>query len=266
MKVTFLVGGRSTGRTQDSGSWNRGSNPCSPGGSKLIMGKRDGIVNFKEIGLKIFPSETDKHIIHKWITTNLGIKILALVTAFLLWFHVITERTYETTVTVPIQRINLGENLLITKAPPESVKVRVKGKGKELLRFRRSAKITLDFNEIELGWKRIDLKKEHIELPPESKITVSSYPSPRSFVMRVEEESQKMVKVIPTLNRGVKFEVIPNCIEISGSRSAVNAISKITTEEIALPQNLPTTLKVKLVIPTNIRVSVDSVTVILKSS
>lgn len=207
----------------------------------------------------------------KWITTNLGIKFLSLFTALLLWFHVTTERTYENTVTVPIQCINLGKNLLVTKAPPQSVKVKIRGKGKELLRFRRSAKITLDLSETELGWKRIELEKENIELPPESKIAVVSSPTPKSFVMRIEEKVNKTVKVTPTLNVGtvrepsLQVQVIPETVEISGGRTAVTPISKIATEEISVPDNLPATLKVRLIIPEDVRASVNSVTVNLKS-
>lgn len=200
----------------------------------------------------------------KWGTTNLGIKFLSLFTAILLWFHVITERTYEITVVSPIQCIKLDKNLLITKAPPESAKIKIKGKGKELLRFSRSVQIILDLSETDPGWQRIDLKEENVELPPESKITIVSIPSPKSFVIRIEEMAKKTVKIIPDLKSDINFQLLPESIEISGGKSAVTAISKITTEEINPSNKLPATLRVRLVIPEGIKTSTDFVTVILK--
>jgi len=202
---------------------------------------------------------------HKW-KVNLGLKVLSLLTAILFWFHVITERTYETSTIVPIQYINLGTNLLITKLPPTSVKVKIRGKGKELLRFRGSAKILLDLSDHELGWKRVDLTKDEIELPSESKLTVVSGPTPKNFVMRVEEKVKKSVKVMPNLTSSAcNFQVIPEVIGISGAASIINPITKISTAEISLPTELPVTLKVSLIIPEGVQTSVDSVTVILNS-
>ncbi|MBI4721721.1 MAG: hypothetical protein HY769_01755 [Candidatus Stahlbacteria bacterium] len=200
------------------------------------------------------------------LKVNLGLKVLSLLTAILFWFHVITERTYETTIIVPIQYIDLGSNLLITKLPPPSVKVKIRGKGKELLRFRGSAKILIDLSDNELGWKRIDLTKDEIELPSESKLTVVSGPTPKSFVMRVEEKVKKSVKVMPNLiSSSCSFQAIPEVIGISGAASIINPISQISTTEIHPPIELPATLKVSLIIPEGVKTSVDSVTVILKS-
>ncbi len=198
----------------------------------------------------------------KWITANFGIKILSLLTAFLLWFHVITEKGYEKTIQIPISYVNLPENLLITKQPPKSVKVKVRGKGKELLRFGQNIKVELDLGETELGWRRIDLKKEDVVVPCESKIEIGSELLPRSFIMRVEREVKKKVKVVPNLKSEYKFEVIPEMVEISGG-SDVYRISEIATEEIALPPEFPETLKVKLEIPEHIKIDTDSVIVIL---
>ncbi len=207
----------------------------------------------------------------KWITSNLGIKVLSFFTAFLLWFHVITEKRYEKTVQAPVSCINLPENLLITKQPPEFVKVKVRGKGKEFLRFGGTPKVMLDLMETELGWRRVDLEKEDINVPYESKLEVASDPVPRSFIMRVERKVKKKVKIVPNLKsdlsqhetgREYKFKVIPEVVEISGG-SSVYQVSEITTEKIVVSPEFPETLKVKLEIPEDITADEDSVIVIL---
>jgi YbbR domain-containing protein len=201
----------------------------------------------------------------KWVRANLGIKLLSLFTAVLLWFHVVTERMYEKAVTIPIQCVNLGKGLVVTKPPPESVEVRIRGRGKELLRFGKSGKVVLNLDEMGLGWQRIDLEKENVNLPPGSKISVVSGPTPRGFVILVQETVQKTVRVQPSLDSTYDFEVIPNTIEISGIKSVVNPVSRVLTEGLAPPNILPKTLRVKLIIPEGIQAFIDSVTVIVKS-
>ena len=200
----------------------------------------------------------------KWIVGNFGIKILSIFTALLLWFHVTTEKRYEKTIEIPISCVNLPENLLLTKSPPKLVKIKIRGNGKELLRFGRSIKVVLDLKETDLGWKRIDLKKEDVSVHYESKMEIASDPIPKSFIMRVEREVRREVKVVPNLKSEYKSEIIPEMVEISGG-SSVYQISEIITEEIIVSPEFPETLKVKLEIPEGIKISTDSVVVVLQS-
>ncbi len=200
----------------------------------------------------------------KWIVGNFGIKILSLLTALLLWFHVTTEKRYEKTINIPIACVNLPEKLLLTKQPPKLVKIKIRGKGKELLRFGRSIRVVLDLSETDLGWKRIDLKKEDVSIPYESKMEIASVPIPKSFIMRVEREVRREVKVVPNSKSEYKFKIIPKRVEILGG-SSVYQINEITTEEIIVPPELPETLKVKLEVPEGIKISTDSVFVIFQS-
>ncbi|MCK4352799.1 hypothetical protein KAW65_05260 [candidate division WOR-3 bacterium] len=128
----------------------------------------------------------------KRITANLGLKIFSLLIALLLWFYVMTERVYEKTLIIPLSFVNLSENLSFAEQPPKSVKVRIRGKGKELIRlkFGEYPKIVSDFSKVRKGWKRVDLKKKDVNIPYWSKIEVLSDPNPKSFVVRIEKKQE----------------------------------------------------------------------------
>jgi hypothetical protein len=70
------------------------------------------------------------------ITENLGIKIIALLLAGLLYAHVVTDRPVEQVITLPVQIVGLGDSLALASAPPEMLGVRVRGTGKQMIRLR----------------------------------------------------------------------------------------------------------------------------------
>lgn len=58
---------------------------------------------------------------------------LAFLVSCLVWFHVYTERFFTTTIEVPVVIKDMPKNLVFINSPPKSLKVDVKGKGKNLL-------------------------------------------------------------------------------------------------------------------------------------
>jgi len=69
----------------------------------------------------------------KWILNNFWIKLLAVLMAFLLWFHVATEKEYEIDLRYSLAYEGLADNLIMASPPPEEVVVRGRGSGKNLL-------------------------------------------------------------------------------------------------------------------------------------
>ena len=69
------------------------------------------------------------------ITENLGIKLIALVLAVLLYAHVVTDRQDEQVLRFPVQITGLGDTLALASDPPNELGVRVRGTGKQLIRL-----------------------------------------------------------------------------------------------------------------------------------
>lgn len=69
------------------------------------------------------------------ILDNLGLKIVGLFLALLLWLHVATNRDYETSITYDFRYTGLPDSLVLGSAPPERTTVLAQGSGKQLLRL-----------------------------------------------------------------------------------------------------------------------------------
>jgi len=74
--------------------------------------------------------------------SNLGWKIVAILLALVLWFHIATEKTYEKVFLTKIDTIGLYKNLEIEKIEPLSTRVSVIGSGKQLLQIMFSGGVT----------------------------------------------------------------------------------------------------------------------------
>ncbi len=63
---------------------------------------------------------------------NIGWKIGGIVLALMLWTHLATEKTYESTFKAKIEFSGLSENLYVERMAPEIVEIAVVGTGKQL--------------------------------------------------------------------------------------------------------------------------------------
>jgi len=99
----------------------------------------------------------------KWILHNFWIKLLAVLMAFLLWFHVATEKEYEINLRYGLAYEGLAEDLIMTSPPPEEVVVRGRGSGKNLLPIIFSQRSwPVDMSSFSDGVAEIELKSQDV--------------------------------------------------------------------------------------------------------
>src|SRR4030065_1014472 len=72
------------------------------------------------------------------IFANFGWKLVAILLALVLWFHVATEKTYEKSYQARIQPVGLNRSLQIEQIDPRAAQVSVIATGKQLLQLSRS--------------------------------------------------------------------------------------------------------------------------------
>ena len=73
---------------------------------------------------------------------NFGWKIVAILLALVLWFHVATEKTYEKIFQIKIDTIGLYKNLELEKVEPANTRISIIGTGKQILQLMVSGGIT----------------------------------------------------------------------------------------------------------------------------
>ena len=71
----------------------------------------------------------------KFILKNFGFKIVAVVMALLLWFHVATEKVYEYTKSFPVEISNTPEELVLAREIPKEIQAKIQGKGNTWLGY-----------------------------------------------------------------------------------------------------------------------------------
>lgn len=196
---------------------------------------------------------------------NLPIKIGAIVLAFLLWFHVATNQTYEHVFEIPLEIINVPTGLILTSTPPDHFSVQVRATGKQLLEI-----LTGDLN-YRFDLADYDAGDHSIELSSANMMDVISggyqkvdLLAPRQMQLTLEREISRELPVVANLDLVASEgfivmgepRVSPERVTVSGPESVMKTLREINTEpqsivgmtessEVELALQLPDSLRLR---------------------
>jgi YbbR domain-containing protein len=98
---------------------------------------------------------------------NAGLKLLALLLAFLLWAAYTREPRVEVGFDVPVEFVQIAENAEVAPETPSRVHVRVRGRSLLLRRLGSSdISVRVDLAGMDAGELRYQPVANHLELPP----------------------------------------------------------------------------------------------------
>lgn len=201
------------------------------------------------------------------LVSNIGLKILALVLALLLWVYAALDRSYEVRVTVPVvaMRRQSGE-AVVTDVDTRSAEVTLQGKGRDLLRV-RSARLGFrpSVPEGRTGTRQVKLAATDLKLP--GSITVRAI-EPEAVELRLSPAVSRTVSVlVPTRGQvGSGMTVVGltplTAVTIVGPAEALGLFSSVATDTLDLSTVArDCTLRLGLVQPVEPGVSLDPDTV-----
>lgn len=178
---------------------------------------------------------------NKWLS-NLGLKLVALFLAIVLWFFVSAPRrepVSERAFAAPLSVVRMPRDLVITTQLPDSVSVRLRGRRSDLrLLSSQNLEVTLDVSWAQAGEATITLRPQAINVPPDVEV-VSIDPNKLRF--RVEQLRQRMVRIRPFLVGQVAEEFVagqptadPDQVLISGPSSQIRNTVEVATERIIM--------------------------------
>jgi YbbR domain-containing protein len=180
----------------------------------------------------------------KFILRNFGFKIVAVVMALLLWFHVATEKVYEYTKSFPVEMSNVPEGLVLAREVPKEVQVKIQGKGKELLKLLLMEKriLRIDIGDFRAGENNYDLKPEEIPMPEGLYLRVEEIESPKSIRINLDRLMEKKVPILSRITMvpeegyiaSGEVSLQPQEVSISGPRGFLRNITSIETEKRVL--------------------------------
>jgi YbbR domain-containing protein len=175
---------------------------------------------------------------------NLGLKLVSLLLACILWWYVSLprrEEVRERVVAASLSLVGMPSYLVITTPDiAGSVSVRVRGRKSDLRALAsQSLEASADLSTInKAGEVAITIRPQHINVPDEIEV-VSIQPSIVRF--RVEQLRQRAVPIRPYLEGGVPAGFIvgqataePPLALVAGPASQIMKLAEVTTERIIM--------------------------------
>ncbi|MEJ5368535.1 MAG: CdaR family protein [Bryobacteraceae bacterium] len=175
----------------------------------------------------------------RFLAHNLGLKLLSLAVAFLLWLAYSGSRELTTAVSVPVQYRNIPTDLEIGPDLVEEVRLIVRGPSTLLSRVSASpSPVILDLGRVrQSGVTTFSIQRSNVDLPSG---VVLERAIPSQIQIRTERREVKEVKVVPVFENvpeGYRVEswtVTPPVLMLSGPKSRLDAIREVRTDPIDL--------------------------------
>jgi YbbR domain-containing protein len=175
--------------------------------------------------------------------SNLGLKVVALFLAVLLWYFVSAPRrepVSERAFPAPLSIFNVPRDLVITTQLPDSVSVRLRGRASDLRTVSsQNLEVILDLKWAQPGDATITLRPQAINNVPPDVEAISIDPNRLRF--RVEQLRQRVVRIRPFLVGQVPETVVtgeptvaPDQALISGPSSQIRNTEEVATERIIM--------------------------------
>jgi YbbR domain-containing protein len=165
------------------------------------------------------------------------LKLISILLAVILWYFVVSERSGETAISIPLDFRNIPTSLIIIKNPEESINVRISGPATRLRGLSpKNVKAIIDLSDAKPGTAEFIIQPEHITLPRGLRVTMVS---PASLMLRFDTLLKKSLPVEAILvgkpSEGFKLtgvSVDPPAVDIVGAQLELRGLQRISTEEV----------------------------------
>jgi YbbR domain-containing protein len=170
---------------------------------------------------------------------NIGLKVVSIALAALLWLAVAGEQIVERALRIPLEFTNLPAHLEIVGQPANVVDVRVRGSSGALSRIGAGELVAvLDLGTARAGPRYFQLTGPDVRAPFGVDVVQVT---PSTLSMTFEPSASKRLPVVPQVagNPAPGYEVgtvtaDPAAVEVMGPASAVKSLTEATTEPLAV--------------------------------
>jgi hypothetical protein len=170
---------------------------------------------------------------------HLGLKVLAITLASVLWFTVAGEHVVERSLRVPLAVRNLPPSLEIVGDLPESVDVRVRGSAAQLSRLETGDIVAmLDLLTARPGSRLFHLRADEVGVPYGIEV---AQVNPPTILLSLEKSIRRIVPIVPTTDGEPapgfvvgRMSAEPATVLIVGPESHVREVGSATTEPVEI--------------------------------
>lgn len=170
-------------------------------------------------------------------TRNVGLKLLSLAMAVLLWYMAVGRERGEVGMTVPLELINIPANMVVVNELPDGISLRLRG-SLALTRqvAERRLRFSLDMSGARKGENRFTLQPDTLGLPGEMEVIRVA---PNTVVVQLESLIIKTLNLMPVIKgepvagyiiEGITLE--PQKLDVRGPESIMNRLEVLWTDPI----------------------------------
>src|SRR4029079_14418684 len=128
---------------------------------------------------------------------QLGLKMLAITLAVVLWVTVAGEHVVERSLRVPLEFRNIPEALEIVGNPPDTVDVRLRGSSAVLSRVQSGEIVAvLDLSSARTGPRLFHIRNDEVRAPFAVEV---SQVVPSTLALELEKSARRRVPVVPVI-------------------------------------------------------------------
>jgi len=183
------------------------------------------------------------NVLRGWLLDNLGIKLVALLLALLIYLNVYTDRPATLIVSFPLQVGDLADSLSLSGAVPSAVQAELRGTGKQLIRLRLTEPpVRISLAGVGAGHFERALTSADLPLPTDVEIQVERVVSPRTVELQVDRKRSRRLPVSARVEGlpagGVvwtgRLDVEPSTVEVTGPEKAIMALDSVRLDPVRL--------------------------------
>ena len=174
---------------------------------------------------------------------NLGLKLVALLLAVLVYLNVYTDRPARMTVSFPIQVTDIGDSLALSGPVPSAVLAELRGTGKQLIRVRLSEPV-LRISLAGVGRGRFEraVSAEDLPVAANEGLQVERVVGPRILEFQLDRKIRRRVPVAPRVEGVPGFGpdaystayVMPPYVTIIGPETAVRRLDSLVLAPVRI--------------------------------
>lgn len=170
---------------------------------------------------------------------NPGLKIMAVLLAFALWFTVAGEQNVERTLRVPLEFRNKPVTLDVLGDPPTTIDIRVLGSSALLSRVDAGEVVAMiDLSEARPGSRLFHLRTDEVRVPYGVQVLQLT---PATISLELEMSARRMLSIEPAVEGepapgfvAGKVTAEPSTVEVIGPESHIKGLTTATTEPVSI--------------------------------
>jgi YbbR domain-containing protein len=181
------------------------------------------------------------NLIRGLIFDNLGLKLVALLLAVLVYLNVYTDRPATIMVSFPLQLTGMPDSVTLSGPVPAAVQAEVRGTGKQLIRLRLTEpRLGVSLAGVQPG--RFERAFSAADLPLPEGVEVERLVGPRMLELELDRKRSRRVPVAPRIegvpgsgaSRVGRVEVSPMTVLLTGPSKVIAELDTLALSTVRI--------------------------------